>query len=211
MRYRAVVNWTILSLWLISGVALAAPAGPSANLRRIPFLLAPRAVQRELIGTLADCGAPAKLVRSAARFDVGPIVGPGRKDYFFLFTDDYWHGPADFVHYPPASICTANYVWSMVWMRTQGDRYKSIVVPYPALYFRGSDLLLFDVDPDTKCVVDGARAWWDAGHFVTWNPRTDFVRPVTRCMTRPQADNWAQARGYRQYDFLAPSWGHPLP
>src|SRR5579864_1423896 len=65
------------------GGAVAAPAISAPAIERVPFKAAPRQVQRDLARVLASCGVPARDVKAKARFDVGPLGGPGRRDYFF--------------------------------------------------------------------------------------------------------------------------------
>jgi hypothetical protein len=131
----------------------------------------------------------AKQVRALAAFDVGPIGGPRRQDYFFESGPGIGDGRV--------SICTGNYTWQLIWMRTGKSSYKMFVQTNNLIFVGPTRSLLFDADSESNCAVPGAQGWSDNGRFWEWNAKAAAFRPITRCMLLKDATTWAKARGYQ--------------
>jgi hypothetical protein len=189
-RTRAGLLVAMASMALATPSVAGAAAGQPSFMHRIAFAQAPGQVQRDLIKTLATCGEPAKLVRSLAAFDIGPIGGPGRKDYFFESVPGIGDGRV--------SICTGNYVWQRLWTDMGGGRYRMLTQTNNVIFIKQDRSLLFNVNVESNCNVPGARGWSDDGRFWEWEPRAAAFRPVTRCMLLKDAETWAKARGYAE-------------
>jgi hypothetical protein len=190
MTLKAATACLFLAVWLASGATAATIEAQPSYMRHIPFSQAPRPVRLGLLETLASCGIPAKRVRSVAAFDVGPIGGLGRKDYFFESGPGIGDGRE--------SICTANYTWQMLWMSIGRGRYKALTQANNIIYISSTRSIIFDVNSESNCGVPGATSWSDDGRFWEWNPKAAALRPITRCMLLKDAQAWAKARGYQE-------------
>jgi hypothetical protein len=192
-------RWTFLPLlFFASSVAMAADPAP-VPLHRILLSQAPKQVQRNLIEYFAGCDIPARITRSAARLDVGPIGGPGRKDYYFGFLGDYWKAPASALDHLGQG-CMPNHYWSLIWMNVGSGRYEELEEDNVSIYIKQLQILI--VNPAHHCDLktwSRARAWWDCVRFQTWDARSAKFRPLTPDMTLDDADAWAKAHGYAAY------------
>jgi len=162
--------------------APASPAPPAMT--KVDFREAPRQIQRDLTRVLESCGVPAREVRAKARLDIGPIGGPGRRDYFF----ESQPGAGD----SRVSLCTGNYVWQLFWMQVADGRYRLIERENDIVFANSRQSLLFDV----KCASRETSEWWNAGRFKIWHAGAGRFRPVSRCLTLVAAQAWARAHGY---------------
>jgi hypothetical protein len=179
----------IFALWATFVEALPPVASAPSPMRTIPFAQAPRQVRDDLLRVMASCGAPAARVRAHATFDVGPLGGPGRRDYFFEAAPGAGDGRV--------SICTGNFTWQVIWLHLSGDRYMKVLRTNNLIFVGPKRSLLFDADVESNCAAPRASGWSDNGRFWAWKPRAARYEPVTRCMLREDATAWAKARGYR--------------
>jgi hypothetical protein len=204
VRFKTRLAAMALALWSLSALGAAADTGHPSDVRRIPFSEAPPPVQQYLIKSLAVCGASANVVRSTASFDVGPIGGPGHKDYFFVFDAYYWPRSTEFGREPPGTLCTGDFVWSMFSMDIGNGKYKSIEIEFPYLFYRHGKFLLFYSDRKSNCAGKVGAGMHTPGRFMIWNRAAAAFRPVTGCMTLYRAFGWVAARAYHAYDEETP-------
>ena len=178
-------------------IAGAAPVAGLPSRAIIPFTQAPQPVRIGLIGLLRGCHERALFVRAYARFATGPIGGPQSPGYMFAMTAAHWRAPPGPDYSPTDGICSANYAWFAIWVRTDRGKYKRYVLPYSEIYYKGSAMIVRT--PDFHCTLKGALDWDECWHFVQWDSRAASFRAITPDMLGDPARAWAPTHGYKSY------------
>jgi hypothetical protein len=162
---------------------------PTTELGRLSYFEAPRQIQRDLLTVFAECGTSAEIVTSTAIVEAGPFGGRGRRDFKFSFSQDDWPRKWNPAEYPLHGRCEGNYLWFILWMHLNGDRYKELITVGDTLVSRRGRYILFDVGCN-------AVPWWSRGRFVTWKPKRQSFVAISKCMNLDDAKSWITAHRY---------------
>jgi hypothetical protein len=196
----------------VAATAATAEDAPIPSIHRVTLSQAPKIVQDDVASFFAMCDLSAKTVRAAALVDVGPIGGPGRTDYYFDTSENYWRDPiGQTTHFDYR--CATTRIYSMLWMQTKSGKYRYIPLSSAFLYFKSSHLLISTPTPHFERKNNCARAdaWWDCVRLLAWDSKAAAFHRITGNMTLDESDVWVKAHGYSSYPNSIPTTRRSQP